>query len=61
MDSFKLYSSWFGPLAQLSPDGCQSRTRNLTWLIVGLYRAMSVHLSAIVRKWPMSAKNPSLW
>ena len=61
MDSFSLYRTWFEPLVQLSPDGCLSRTRNLTWLIVGLYRAMSVHLSAIVRKWPLSAKNPSLW
>lgn len=61
MDSFKLYSSWIGPLTQLSPDGHKSRIRNLTWLVVGLYRATSVHLSAIVRKWPMAAKNPSLW
>ena len=61
MDSFELYRTWFAPLAQLSPDGRESRIRNLTWLIVGLYRAMSVHLSAIVRKWPLSAKNPSLW
>jgi hypothetical protein len=61
MDSFRLYGTWFEPLAQLNPDGCQSRTRNMTWLIVGLYRAMSVHLSASVRKWPLSAKNPSLW
>jgi len=34
--------------------------RNLTWLIVGLYLAMNVQLSAIVRKWPMAAKNRSL-
>lgn len=59
MDS--LYLTWHRPLAQLSPDGCRSRLNNLTWLIVGLYRAMHVHLSAIVRKWPLSAKNPSLW
>lgn len=39
MDSFRLYHTWFEPLAQLSPDGCASRVRNLTWLIVGLYRA----------------------
>ena len=35
MDSYKLYLTWFAPLAQLSPDGCRSRLRNLTWLIVG--------------------------
>ena len=39
MDSYKLYLTWFVPLAHLSPDGCHSRLRNLTWLIVGLYRA----------------------
>jgi hypothetical protein len=61
MDSFRLYDTWVGPLRQLSPDGCASRLRNLTWLIVGLYQAMSVHLSAIVGQWPLSAKNPSLW
>ena len=60
MSSFQLYGTWYGPLAQLSPDGCQSRVRNLTWLIVGLYQAMSVQLSAIVRTWPLRAKNPSL-
>jgi hypothetical protein len=61
MDSFRLYDTWFEPLSQLSPDDCQTRIRNLTWLIVGLYRALSVHLSAIVGKWPLGAKNPSLY
>jgi hypothetical protein len=61
MHNFRLYRIWFEPLVQLSPDGCRSRVRNLTWLGVGLYRAMSVHLSAIVCKWPLGAKNPSFW
>lgn len=60
MNTFHLYRTWHRPLAQLVPDQCPSRLRNLTWLIVGLYLAMNVHLSAIVRKWPMAAKNRSL-
>jgi len=60
MNSFHLYRTWHGPLAQLVPTQCPSRLKNLTWLIVGLYLAMNVQLSAIVRKWPMAAKNRSL-
>jgi hypothetical protein len=29
MDSFRLYDAWAALLAQLSPDGCRSRLRNL--------------------------------
>lgn len=60
MDIFRLYDSWFGPLRQLSPDSCPTRLKNMTWLVVGLYRALHVHLSAIVRCWPGQVKNPSL-
>ena len=60
MSPFHLYRTWYSQLAQTIPDDCASRLKNLTWLIVGLYSAMSVQLSAIVRKWPMSAKNRSL-
>lgn len=60
MNSFQLYRTWYPCLAQLIPDKCPSRLTNLTWLIVGLYQSLNVHLSAIVRKWPMTAKNQSL-
>lgn len=60
MNTFQLYGTWYSRLAQTMPDQRASRLRNLTWLIVGLYLAMNVHLSAIVRKWPMPAKNRSL-
>lgn len=60
MNSFQLYRTWYPRLAQLIPDNCPSRLSNLTWLIVGVYQAMQVYLSAIVRKWALPAKNQSL-
>jgi len=60
MSTFYLYRTWHSQLTQLLPERCPSRLRNLTWVLVGLYLAMSVHLSAIVRQWPMTAKNRSL-
>ncbi len=60
MNTFHLYRTWHRALAQLIPDRCPSRLKNLTWLVVGLYLAMIVQLSAIVRKWPLPAKNASL-
>ena len=60
MNTFQLYSTWHRALAQTIPDRCPSRLKNLTWLGVGLYLAMNVQLSAIVRKWPLAAKNTSL-
>lgn len=60
MNTFQLYSSWHRVLVQTIPDRCPSRLKNLTWLVVGLYLAMNVQLNAIVRKWPLTAKNASL-
>ena len=60
MNTFQLYRTWHRVLMQLIPDRCPSRLKNLTWLVVGLYLAMNVQLSAIVRKWPLPAKNASL-
>lgn len=60
MNTFQLYSTWHRAVAQTIPDRCPSRLKNMTWLVVGLYLAMNVQLSAIVRKWPLTAKNASL-
>lgn len=60
MDSFQLYSTWYRELTQSFANERVSRIKNMAWLIVGLYQAASVHLSAIVRQWPMQAKNVSL-
>ena len=56
----QLYGKWQRQLAQLSPDGCESRTLNLLWLVVGMFQARSVHLSLMARKIPVRAKKLSL-
>lgn len=60
LDNFKLYHTWHKQMVQLLPDRCQTRTTNMTLLIVGLYHAGNIHLSAVVRKWPLAAKKLSL-
>lgn len=60
MNTFQLYSNWHRALAQTIPDRCPSRLKNLTGLVVGLYLAMNVQLSGLVRQWPLTAKNASL-
>ena len=56
LDNFKTYHTWYRRLAQIMPDKCETRLTNLTLLVVGLYHAGNVHLSTIVRKWPLAAK-----
>ncbi len=51
---------WRERLAQLAPDECQSRLMNMLLLVVGLYKAESVHLSKVARKLPIRAKKLSL-
>jgi len=56
----KLYHIWQERLAQLTPDDCRSRLVNMMLLVVGLYKAESVHLSKVARKLPLRAKKLSL-
>ena len=56
----ELYRIWRKRLAELSPDGCQSRWVNMVMLVVGLFKAQSVHLTLIARKLPIRAKKLSL-
>jgi len=56
----KLYRIWRERLAQLTPDNCRSRLVNMMLLVVGLYKAESVHLSKVARKLPLRAKKLSL-
>ena len=60
MNTFQLYRTWNALLTQWTPVRCRTQLTNLTWLIVGLYLAKQVHLSAIVKKWPFRARVPSL-
>jgi len=55
-----LYRTWGKRMAELSPDGCQSRMVNMKWLVIGLFKASSVHLSLVARKLPVRAQKLSL-
>lgn len=60
LSNSELYRIWRGRLLQLAPDDCQSRLVNMLLLVVGLYKAESVHLSKVARKLPLRAKKLSL-
>lgn len=47
-------------LCQWLPDERITRVRNMALLIIGLYLSRAIHLSLIVRKWPLAGKDPSL-
>lgn len=55
-----LYHKMLAQLCQWLPEERITRKRNLALLVVGLYRASSVHLSKIVVKWPLPGQLPSL-
>jgi len=60
LSNSELYRIWRERLAQLAPDDCKSRLMNMLLLVVGLYKAESVHLSKVARKLPVQAKKLSL-
>jgi hypothetical protein len=60
MSTLHLYRIWEVRLAQWLTDSCRTRRANLIWLIVGLYLARQVHLSAIVKKWSIPVRVVSL-
>lgn len=55
-----LYHKILDQLCQWLPEERITRKRNLALLVTGLYLSASVHLSKIVRKWPVPGKLPSL-
>lgn len=59
-NNLQLYHKILAQLCQWLPDDRITRKRNLALLMTGLYLSASVHLSLIVRKWPVKAKDPSL-
>jgi hypothetical protein len=59
-NNLQLYHKVLHQLCQWLPEERVTRQRNLALLVVGLYLSSSVHLSLIVRKWPMAGKIPSL-
>lgn len=60
MSNSTLYRIWNQQLKQIEPDECESRRLNMLWLVVGIFKAGSVHLSKVVCKVPVNAKKLSL-
>ncbi len=60
LSNSQLYSRWRTWLVQLSPEKCTSRIVNMQHLIIGIYKAGSVHLSKIACKIPVRAQKLSL-
>ncbi len=55
-----LYNTWFKRIEQLRPGERVTRRRNFTWLLVGIYKSRSVHLSKIALKIPGLATTLSI-
>ena len=59
-DNLLLYHKMLQAICQWLPSERITRQRNLAMLVVGIYLARSVHLSHIVREWPVPGKTVSL-
>ena len=59
-DNLRLYHTMTAQIRKWRPDERITRVRNLALFLTGLYLSRKVHLSLIVRKWPMAGKVPSL-
>lgn len=62
LSNSELYRNWRAQLAQLNPEEGYAKYRlsNMLLLVVGLFKAESVHLSKIARKVPVRARKNSL-
>ncbi len=60
MTTLKLYGTWKRLLAQWRPDEAHTRVTNMAWLIVGLYVSQRIQTTAIVKRWKIPVKVPSL-
>ncbi len=56
MPTINLYHTWNMRIRQLLPTERETRIRDLTWLIVGIYQSRSVYLSRIAGKIPGRVK-----
>lgn len=59
-NNLQLYNTFLSQLGQWLPNERITRRRNLALLVVGIYLSSNVHLSLIVRKWPLASKTVSL-
>jgi hypothetical protein len=55
-----LYHTWFRRIKQLRSGERVTRLRNFVWLLVGIYKSKSVHLSKVALEIPGAAKSPSI-
>jgi len=56
MPTNHLYHTWMQRICELRPGQRITQVRNFVWLIVGIYKSRSVHLSRIAGKIPGPAK-----
>ena len=55
-----LYHTWYKQIEQLRPGERVTRVRTLAWLLAGICRSKSVHLSQVALKIPGEAKTLSI-
>lgn len=60
MNNLQYYYKVQQQLSQWLPGERITRIRNMALLIIGLHLSRSIHLSLVVRKWPVSSKELSL-
>ena len=60
MNNLRYYYRVQEQLRQWLPQERITRIRNMALLIIGLHLSGAIHLSLIVRKWPVRGKDPSL-
>lgn len=60
MNNLQYYYKVQEYLRQWLPSERITRIRNMALLIIGLHLSGAIHLSLIVRKWPVEGKDPSL-
>jgi hypothetical protein len=56
----QLYDTWMRRICELRPGQRITQVRNFVWLLVGIYKSRSVHLSKIAGKIPGTAKLVSI-
>jgi len=52
----QLYHTWIRQICELQPKARITQIRNFVWLMLGIYRSRSVHLSKIAGEVPGTAK-----
>lgn len=55
MPTNQLYHTWIARIRELQPDKRITQVRNFVWLMIGIYKSRSVHLSKVAGKIPGTA------